>query len=91
MPRPSEDARAELKRDVEAAMARRAELTAEAERIKSEAEAEFWRAVDQLRRRYFGAQNDVVAVTKYSRDHILKRTQQYAPSDSQDGANGDQR
>ncbi|WP_331718424.1 hypothetical protein OH782_41615 (plasmid) [Streptomyces sp. NBC_01544] len=89
-PRPSKDVRAELKKEVEAALRQRADRRDEADRLKEEAEAEFWRAIDVLRQRYHGAQTDIVQVTQYTRDHIAKQSKRYA-ADPQDGDNGDQR
>lgn len=65
-------------------MKKRANQSAEAERLKEAAEAEFWRSIDGLRQRYYGAQTDIAEATKYTRDHILKQVKRYT-SDAEGG------
>ncbi|MFE3151194.1 hypothetical protein ACFXJ6_31750 [Streptomyces sp. NPDC059218] len=88
---PSSDARAELEAELEkavkAAMKRRAELKAEADRIDKKAEADFWRTIAALRRSYHGAQTDIAHLTGFTRDHIAKRSALHAGPE--EGTTGD--
>ncbi|MEV3999129.1 hypothetical protein ACFYPK_32870 [Streptomyces halstedii] len=81
-PRPAEEARTQLKREVTAAMKRREIRHKEADRIKQEADAEFWQSIDPLRNAYFGAQTDIAVITGFTRDHILKQSKRHRSSGS---------
>ncbi|HBF83360.1 MAG TPA: hypothetical protein DD420_26595 [Streptomyces sp.] len=76
-PRPAEEARTQLRTEVTAAMQRREIRHKEADRIRREADAEFWQSIDPLRDAYYGAQTDIAAITGFTRDHILKQSKRH--------------
>ncbi|MCX4489817.1 hypothetical protein OG890_38910 [Streptomyces anulatus] len=77
-PRPSNDRKEQLKREVEEVLAQRDERLKKINEAKEDAERDFWQRINVLRQAYFGAQTDVAAATGYTRDHILKQVTRYS-------------
>ncbi|MER8233167.1 hypothetical protein [Streptomyces sp. NPDC094049] len=77
-PRPDDQARAELRDLVTQASKRREQ---EHDRI----ETEFWQQIDDLQKRYHGAQQDIADALGVKRNQILRQTKRYQPA-SQDPA-----
>ncbi|MFC8793351.1 hypothetical protein [Streptomyces cinereoruber] len=69
-PRPDDQARTEL-RDLVAQASKRREQ--EHERI----ETEFWQEIDDLQKRYHGAQQDIADALDVKRNQILRQTKRY--------------
>lgn len=69
-PRPDDQARSEL-RDLVAQASKRREQ--EHERI----ETEFWQEIDNLQKRYHGAQQDIADALDVKRNQILRQTKRY--------------
>ncbi|MFF6888650.1 hypothetical protein ACFY9F_36365 [Streptomyces sp. NPDC012421] len=69
-PRPDDQARTEL-RDLVAQASKRREQ--EHERI----ETEFWQEIDNLQKRYHGAQQDIADALDVKRNQILRQTKRY--------------
>ncbi|MFJ5787920.1 hypothetical protein [Streptomyces hydrogenans] len=69
-PRPDDQTRAEL-RDLVAQANKRREQ--EHERI----ETEFWQEIDDLQKRYHGAQQDIADALDVKRNQILRQTKRY--------------
>ncbi|EPH46877.1 hypothetical protein ABT390_33955 [Streptomyces aurantiacus] len=70
--------REELHQRLDAAKAERARQLEQADRLRTAAEAAFWRSVARaLDGAYHGSRNDAAASLGYTRDHILKKTKQH--------------
>lgn len=80
-PRPDDQARAELRVLVGQASKRREQ---EHERI----ETEFWQEIDDLQKRYHGAQQDVADALDVKRNQVLRQTKRYRSAGQDPADNG---
>lgn len=75
-PRPDEQARIELRALVAQANARR-------EQGHERVETEFWLEINDLQKRYHGAQQDIADALGIKRNQVLRQTKRYRSSDDQ--------
>ncbi|MEV6133127.1 hypothetical protein AB0M05_41115 [Streptomyces violaceusniger] len=73
-----DQARKELEKGLDAAKAKRDKVFEDTDKLRANAEADFWRTVDALLNgAYHGAKTDAVAFLGVTRDHILKQTKRH--------------
>ncbi|MFE2412331.1 hypothetical protein ACFVXG_38355 [Kitasatospora sp. NPDC058162] len=78
MPRPDQTTRTEGRAHIAALKKRRDKIHADAEKAKTDADAEMWAAIAELIRTGQVLQADAAAETGFTRDHVLKQTKRYS-------------
>ncbi|MFJ5122946.1 hypothetical protein [Kitasatospora sp. NPDC088548] len=77
MPRPDQTTRTEGRARIAALKKTRDKIHADAEKAKTDADAEMWAAIGELISTGQVLQSDAAAETGFTRDHVLKQTKRY--------------